>query len=174
MLAKPTPRGCGGSSGSEMGMYQSTEDEENERRIGAEFCEFMGVSIIATPKGASMDYVMHKDGVLWGIGECKARRGKYSYERMQELGSIMLDYEKVRIARIISKKMMVNFYFVVELTNALLYLEVRWNRDFEPSTKNMRLNVVRDVNDRDEVVLLPIEKFTVIKHDPETIPAEVA
>jgi len=93
---------------------------------------------------------------------------------MIELGDIMLDLSKWKIARFVSKKLMVNFYFVVELTNALLYLEVRWNRDFNPETKIMRLNVVRDVNDRDEVVLLPIEKFTVIKHDPQTIPAAVA
>jgi hypothetical protein len=156
-----------------MGMYQSAKDEENEQRIGAEFCEFMGVSIIATPKGASIDYVMHKDGVLCGIGECKARKGEYSYEYMQELGSIMLDYEKVRIARIISKKMMVNFYFVVELTNAMLYFEIEWSKPFRFDAKEKTLNTVRDVNDKDEVVLFPIEKFKVIRHDPETVSAAI-
>jgi len=157
-----------------MGMYQSAKDEENERRIGVEFGRFMGFDIIQTPKGASMDYVMHKDGVLCGIGECKARRGKYSYEYMQELGSIMLDYEKVRTARIISKKLTVNFYFVVELTNAMLYFEIEWDRPFRFDAEERTLNRVRDVNDRDEVVLFPIEKFKVIRHDPETVPAAIA
>jgi hypothetical protein len=156
-----------------MGMYQSAKDEENERRIGIEFCDFMGFDLIETLRGASMDYVMYKDGVLCGIGECKARGKDYSYERMQELGSIMLDYEKARIARIISKKMMVNFYFVVELTNAMLYLEVEWSKPFHFDAVNKTLNTVRDVNDRDEVVLFPIEKFKVIRHDPETVPTAI-
>jgi len=168
-----TPMRCGGLLGAEMGMYQSAEDQENERRIGIEFAEFMGFDIIKTPKGASMDYVMHKDGVLCGIGECKARGGNYSYERMQELGSIMLDYGKSRSARIISKKLMVNFYFVVEVTNAMLYFEVKWDKPFHFDAKTKTLTKVRDVNDRDEVVLFPIEKFKVIRHDPETIPAAV-
>lgn len=168
-----TPRLCVGSLGAKIRMYQSGKDQENERRIGIEFAEFMGFSIIETPKGASMDYVMQKDGVICGIGECKARGDDYSYERMQELGSIILDYEKARIARIISKKLMVNFYFVVELTNAMLYFEVRWEKPFHFDAEVKTLKKVRDVNDRDEVVLFPIEEFVVIRYDPETVPAAV-
>jgi hypothetical protein len=155
-------------------MYQSEEDGRSERRIADILEAELGFTILTTEKGASIDYMMYRDGIVCGIGECKVRKNRYSYERMIELGDIMLDLSKWKIARFVSKKLMVNFYFVVELTNALLYLEVRWNRDFDPETKIMRLNVVRDVNDRDEVVLLPIEKFTVIKHDPQTIPAAVA
>ena len=155
-------------------MYQSEEDGRSERRIADILEAELGFTILTTEKGASIDYMMYRDGVVCGIGECKVRKNRYSYERMFELGDIMLDLSKWKIARFMSKKLMVNFYFVVELTNALLYLEVKWNRDFDPETKIMRLNVVRDVNDRDEVVLLPIEKFTVIKHDPQTLPAEVA
>jgi hypothetical protein len=155
-------------------MYQSEEDGRSERRIADILEAELGFTILTTEKGASIDYMMYRDGVVCGIGECKVRKNMYSYERMFELGDIMLDLSKWKIARFMSKKLMVNFYFVVELTNALLYLEVKWNRDFDPETKIMRLNVVRDVNDRDEVVLLPIEKFTVIKHDPQTLPAAVA
>ena len=155
-------------------MYQSEEDGRNERRIADILEAELGFTVLTTQKGSSIDYMMYRDGVICGIGECKVRKGKYSYERMAELGGVMLDVSKVKVARFMSKKLMVNFYFVVELTNALLYLEVKWDKAFSLKVKNMRLNVVRDVNDKDDVALFPIEKFTVIKHDPETIPAAVA
>ena len=154
-----------------MSMYQSEEDTKNEMRIADALALELGVSILMTPKGSSVDYIMHKDGAIVGIGECKARRGEYSYERMLEFGDVMLDASKVKSARMISKSLMVNFYFVVELTNRMLYFECDWRDDLKLKTKKIRLGKVRDLNDEDVVALFPISQFKVMQNDPETIPA---
>jgi hypothetical protein len=145
-----------------MSFYQGDRDVQNEVRIANAIGKSLGVDVVLTEKGASIDYVFYRDGVVCGIGECKSRGGEYSFERMQEIGDVMLDYRKLLIARSISKHLCVNFYFVVELTNKMLYFEVRWNEKFHIETTKKRLRKPRDVNDEDLVALFPIEGFTVI------------
>lgn len=145
-----------------MGLYQGIEDEKSEALVLERLMTLYGVSHVRMPKIARMDAILTRDGVSIAVVEIKHR--KYSLERMQELGSIYVDKSKLQVGQFIAKSLAIKFLFVAKLTDALLVVAVDPNDDLSKLEHSVsKLNRPRDLNDADEVILLPVEKFRVIE-----------
>lgn len=145
-----------------MGLYQGSEDEKSEALVLERLMTLYGVDHVRMPKVARMDAILTRDGVSIAVVEIKHR--KYSLERMQELGSIYVDKSKLQIGQFIAKSLAIKFLFVAKLTDALLVVAVDPNDDLSKLEHSVsKLNRPRDLNDADEVILLPVEKFRVIE-----------
>lgn len=150
--------------------YESAIDTDAEdaafRQLEAEF----GVVITRFPKYAAIDALATKDGVPRALIEFKRRN--IPYEKMKEYGSVFVDLDKMETGQLFAAKQMIKFYFVVKLTDALLYFYIPASmalRDLK--TEVVKLNEPRDVNDEDLVVHFPIQDFRVIHHEPQTVSA---
>jgi len=145
-----------------VGLYQGIEDEKSEALVLERLMTLYGVSHVRMPKIARMDAILTRDGVSIAVVEIKHR--KYSLERMQELGSIYVDKSKLQVGQFIAKSLAIKFLFVAKLTDALLVVAVDPNDDLSKLEHSVsKLNRPRDLNDADEVILLPVEKFRVIE-----------
>ena len=145
-----------------MGLYQGSEDEKSETLVLGRLMTLFGVDHVRMPKTSRMDAILTRDGVSIAVVEIKHR--KYSFERMQELGSIYVDKKKLRVGQSIAKSLAIKFLFVAKLTDALLVVAIDPNDDLSKLEHSVsKLKRPRDLNDADEVILLPVEKFRVIE-----------
>jgi hypothetical protein len=144
-------------------IYQTKEDVEAEQRIIRTIEDRFGVSAVSTGVTAGVDVIFIRDGMVSSVAEIKSRKGHYNYEKMLELGSIYVDKKKVRKAVYVAKLLGVDFYFIVELVDKLMYYRLKAEDIDTLRSSTIRLRFMRDQNDIDEVLHFPIIDFEVIQ-----------
>ena len=135
-------------------MHESSENRQNEKRIGGYFAQTWKVESSEAPRLCPVDGAFFRDGNPVAYYEAKKRNYQLS-----KLPSVWLDKHKIDKAFAVAESMGMRFLLLFEFDDGMRYCVVKNTASWR-TEKNRGPRQERDGFDRDEVYCIPVSEWS--------------